>query len=479
VSTSSRGGILVPGATFLLVIAIGFAGERVLLAQRTTPRPTASPTAPVAMPQISATAIRIVGPGLGANGTELRPFNESPGTSVVLAIQPPRGSGIVQIDDHASKLEAFSDDKGQSLLEEGRIGPFPKIADDGSAAIVEVEVRARPSAGAAAVSVQGSIAMTLAPGSKPVRAAGVRLEEGQTFKVGSAVITVGGVKADDDATKITFGLTRTMLYTIREVRFFDAKNAPIEARRTGSGYFNEKAELEFSAKTKDKTATVEFEIWQTPRVVNVPFNVQAGLGVAAGGRPAGTADPSSGARSERNGSGATESAAPRPQGPPPAVSATDGADSVEAVVKQLQSAALAGKGALMLSVVYPTERESFGQGVAMALAFLPLASMSNEKESEKVQKELDAFFAKHKLTPPFVRDPADLFKGVDLAAFVSEAMLFIKSHAKKGDNPADMLPVPPGRPENVKITGDAAVASFNGKEVKFSKIGSRWFIHFQ
>ena len=435
-------------------------------------RPAAAAPQPAsAPPQVSAVGIRVVGPGLGANGSELRPFNESPGTVVVLGIQAAKGAGIVEIDSHAGKLDAFADDKGQSLLEEGRVGPFPKVAEDGSAAIVEVEVRARPAAGAASVTVQGSLAMTIAAGSKPVRATNVKLESGQAFKVGTAAMTIGEAKVDEESTKITFGLTRTVLSTIRDVRFFDAKNAPIESRRSGSGYMNEKASLDYEAKTKDKAVTIEFELWQNPRLVKVPFNVQAGLGVAAGGRSSGSSDAPGTPKSD-----ATEKVE-KPAGPPPAVTAADGAASVEAVVKQMQTAALAGKGTPLLAVIYPTDRATYGQGVAMALAFLPMASMDNPTAGEKVQKELDAFFAQYQLKPPFMREPAELFKGVDLTAFVSGAMAFMKSHAKKGD-PAT-LPVPSGKPEDVKITGDTAVATMGGKDVKFARISGRWFIRLE
>jgi hypothetical protein len=469
--TSSRGRTLVSSGTSLFCVAVMLViGARVAADQgRATQRPpAAAPPAP-ATPQVSAAGIRVVGLGLGANGSELRPFNESPGTVVVLAIQAPRGNGIVEVDNRASKLDAFSDDKGTSLLEEGRVGSFPKVAEDGSAALVEVEVRARPSAGAASVTVQGSVSMTLAAGSKPVRAAGVRLETGQTFKVGTTTMTIGEAKVEDESTKITFGLPRSVLITIREVRFFDAKNTPIESRRTGSGYFNEKATLEFDAKTKDKTATVEFELWQNSRIVKVPFNVQVGLGVAGGARSSGSGDAAA-PKTE------TPDKVEKAPGPPPVITATDGAASVDAVVKQLQTAALAGKGAELLSVIYPTERATFGQGMAMVLAFLPMASMDNPKAGEAVTKELDAFFAKHKVKPPFSREPAELFKDVDLPAFVSGAMVFLKSHAKKGDDPAAMLPIPSGRPENVKITGDTAVAMLGGKEIKFSRISGKWFI---
>src|SRR6185503_18400958 len=123
---------------------------------------------------------------------------------------------------------------------------------------------------------------------------------------------------------------------------------------------------------------------------------------------------------------------------------------------------------------YPTDRPTYGQGVAMALAFLPMGSMDNPTASEKIQKELDAFFAKYQLKPPFMRDAEELFKGVDLPAFISGAMAFLKSHAKKGD--PSTLPVPTGKPEDVKITGDEAVATMGGKEVKFARISGRWFI---
>jgi hypothetical protein len=478
VTTPSRTRTLVPFGTFLfIVVVLAIGSSRIAEAQqrgRGAQRPATPPAAaPAPTPQISATAIRVVGAGLGANGSELRPFNESPGTVVVLAIQAPRGSGIVQIDTRGSTLENFADDKGQSLLEEGRIGSFPKIAEDGSAAIVEAEVRARPSAGTTSVTVQGSIAMTLAGGSKPTRVANVRLVTGQTFKVGTATMTVGEVATEEDSTKVTIGLTRTVLNTIREVRVFDAKNTPIEARRTGSGYMNDKAEMQYDMKTKDKMVTLEFELWQNQRVIKAPFNVQAGLGLAAGPRAASSTDAAAGAGSNTV---KPEPVAAKPPLPPPVIGANDGAQSVEAVVKQMQSAASAGKGAQLLAVVHPHDRPLYGQAVAMTLVFLPMSAMDNEKEATRITNDLDAFFAKHQLKPPFTREPADLFKNVDLGAFVSGAMAFMKSHAKKGEKAADSLPVPSGRPENVKITGDEAIATLSGKDVKFTKISGRWFI---
>ena len=440
-------------------------------------RPAASaPAAAAAMPQITVAGLRVAGPGIGANGTEVKPFMESPGTTVVLAIQAPKGNGIVDIDDHASKLDVFSDDKGASLLEEARVGPFPKITEDGTAAIVELEVRARPSAGTASVSAQGTIAMTLAGGSKPIRAANVKMDANQTFKIGATTLTIAEAKVEEDATRLTVNLPRSLLTTIREIRFFDAKNAPLEGQRRGSGYFNEKAELELEVKTKDKAFSIEFEVWQNLRQVKAPFKIDAGLGFAAGPRAAAT-DTAGG--SSDPGAKAPPASAKKLEGPPPAITAADGADSVDAVLKQMQTAAAAGKAGQLLAVVYPTDRTTYAQAITMALAMMPLGLMSDEKASTALQKDLDGFFDSHKLKPPFARDDADeLFKGIDVNQYLTDAFAFMKAHAKKGENPAADF-VPQGKAAAVKIDGDKATASVSGKDITFAKIASKWFIRLQ
>lgn|SRR5262245_50580389 len=474
VSTVSLGlGLMLAGLTIF-----GTSANAQGTGQRPPAKGAARPAATASgggMPQIATVGLRVAGLGIGANGSEVKPFMESPGTTLVLAIQAPKGNGIVDIDEHGSKLEVFSDDKGTSLLEEARVGPFPKITEDGSAALVELEVRARPAAGSTSLSAQGTIAMTLAGGSKPIRAANVKMDANQTFKIGATTLTIAEAKIEEDATKFTVNLPRSLLTTIREIRFFDAKNAPIEGHRRGSGYFNEKAELELEAKTKDKVFSIEFEVWQNLRTIKAPFKVDAGLGFAAGPRSSGSDGASAG--SDQGAKAAPP--AKKPEGPPPAVGPTEGAESADAVVKQMQTAALAGKGAQLLSVIYPTERTLFAQGVTMAMAFMPMGAMDKPAEGEALQKELDAFFDKHKLKPPFAREPDDLFKGIDLNTYVSDALVFMKSKVKKGDDPLDSLPVPKGKLTDLKVTGDKATAQLNGKEINFAKISNRWFIHLQ
>lgn len=476
------------------LVAAGVAGSITLVAQRAGGAPAkapaqtpakapskapakANPPAPaMPPPQISVVGVRVVGGGLGANGSELHAFNEHPGTAVALAIQAPAGAGIVEIDDDGSRVDAFSDDKGRNLLEEGRFGPFPKVSEDRTAGLVDVEVRGRPSAGAAALTVQGSVAMTLAGGSKPTRIPNVRLEPARTMKLGAATITVKSVTPSDDSTDITLALSRAVMNTISAIRFFDAKGDVLESRRTGSGYMNDAAELELRLKSLEKVVSIEFDVWQNMRQIKAPFNVSTGLSVAGSdNRPAAAAGPTSPAASDA--AGAARPAQSRSNVPAIAPGPNDGAASVEAVVSQLQTAAAAGKARELLAVIFPDDRATFGQGTAMMLTLSMLGNMNDQKAAEKAQKDIDALFAKHKLNLPLNKEPAEIFKNVSLEAFLTDSFAYLKTSVlKKGDSLADALPIPPGKPQNVKVDGDSAQATFGDKPVQFARVNNKWFI---
>src|SRR5262245_4948831 len=191
-----------------ILAALCLLGSLSLAAQQQRPASPARAAASQTPVEVSIAGVRVVGAGYGANGSELRAFNERPGTTIALALQAQAGAGIVEIDSHASRVESFADDKGQGLLEEARVGSFPRIAEDRGAAIVEVGVQARPSAGAASVSTQGSVAMTLAGGSKPQRISNVKLEAGQTMKLGTATVSLKSANASgDESTAVGLAMT--------------------------------------------------------------------------------------------------------------------------------------------------------------------------------------------------------------------------------------------------------------------------------
>jgi hypothetical protein len=179
----------------------------------------------------------------------------------------------------SSIIDTVSDDKGTNLLEDASFGSFPEVVKDGSAGLIELKLGARPGPGASAVAAEGSLNVTTATGTRPVKAASVALVEGKTFKVGTIPITVGKVEASEDSISVTFNLPRAALKTIKAMKFLDAKGGEIESDRRGSGYFNETGELDYQLKTTSKTVTVSCDVWQGLKSDKLPFKVTAGLGL--------------------------------------------------------------------------------------------------------------------------------------------------------------------------------------------------------
>jgi hypothetical protein len=449
-------------------------GQATLAAQRPKPAaakpPTPTTAAAPALPQIRLAGIRVVGAGLGANGSELHAFNESSGTTIALAIHAAAGVGIVEIDDHASRLDSFADDRGQSLLEEGRFGPFPKLTGDGSAGLIEIEVKAHPSAGAASLVARGSLALTLSSGSKPQRIANVRLETGRTLKLGSATVALKQVSADGESTAITFGLSRSLVKTLRDVRFFDAKGGALESRRTGSGYINDAATIDLDVKTREPVVAVEFEVWQNLRQTNVPFEISAGLGLPASATAVAASTPARDVPRPVETRQSTPASAPSI-----APAATDGAGSAAAVMKQMQTAAAAGKARDLLAVVYPDDRANFVRGVAMIMPFAVMAHLDDEKAADTAKKGVDALFAKHKVTAPLISEPAEIFKSTDLTAFLTDALAFLKGQFPKAQDFSGAVPLAGGAFQDLKVTGDSASAKIGEDDVTFTRVNGRWF----
>ena len=142
----------------------------------------------------------------------------------------------------------------------------------------------------------------------------------------------------------------------------------------------------------------------------------------------------------------------------------------------MHTAGSAGKGRELLAVVFPDDRTTFGQMAAMVVAFSVMGTIGDEKVSDKAQKDIDALFAKHKLQMPLSKEPAEIFKNSDVAAFVSDCFAYLKTQMKKGGDLASVLPLPQGKLTEVKIEGDGATGKLDGKELKFSKVNNKWFI---
>jgi hypothetical protein len=243
------------------------------------PAKKAAPPAKAAAPTVSVAGIRVVGQGYGEDGREAQAFNESPGVGLALVVQSTSG-GIIAFDDDSSALGEMTDSEGNSLLDNASIWPFPKLTKDGKALIVEMKSQGVPAVGATHVNAKGTIAVTTATGSKPVKVPNVKLANEATFKLGTGVVTVEDVSADETSTSMTFKGPLSVLGSVRGWKFLDAKGAAIESSDRGYGRSNDVAFKSISVTTTAKTLTLELDVWQGLKQAAIPFDVKAGLGYA-------------------------------------------------------------------------------------------------------------------------------------------------------------------------------------------------------
>jgi hypothetical protein len=138
-----------------------------------------------------------------------------------------------------------------------------------------------PTVGSTHVTAKGTLSVTTATGTKPVKVLKVPLENGKTFKLGTGTITVEDVSTETEGkTTLTLKSTLPVMGSIKDVRFLDAKNQPIESSNNGNGRMNDVAYKSFSVSTQAKTVTLELDAWQGLKQRSIPFDVKATLGYA-------------------------------------------------------------------------------------------------------------------------------------------------------------------------------------------------------
>ena len=242
--------------------------------------PPAKPAPAPAGPTVTVAAIRVVAAGYGEDESEVQPFNERAGVGLALLVTAP-GGGLIAFDEDASALGEISDSTGKSLLANSSIWPFPKLSKDGKYLVVEMKSGGVPTVGSEFVAAKGTLSVTTATGSKPVKVLKVPLENGKTFKLGTGTITVEDVSTETEGkTTLTLKSTLPVMGSIRDVKFLDAKNQPIESSNNGNGRMNDVAYKSFSVSTQAKTVTLEVDAWQGLKQRAIPFDVKAALGYA-------------------------------------------------------------------------------------------------------------------------------------------------------------------------------------------------------
>jgi hypothetical protein len=241
--------------------------------------PAAAPRAAAAgkTPEIVVGGIQVARVAVADSDFSAKPFHADNGTTIVLWIKMPAGQGLIEIDEDESVLESVTDDKGSNIG--GKFASFPDEFKDGSGGIIDIESSGFAGAGATAILAEGSLALSVATGTRKTRVAKVSLQDNGKLTLGKTPIVIAEVQTQDDSQSFTLKLPRSVMNEIKAVAFFDAKGGALEGRQTGSGYMNDEAEMQLTVKTTAKVVTLEFEMWQGLRAIKVPFKVKAGLGL--------------------------------------------------------------------------------------------------------------------------------------------------------------------------------------------------------
>jgi len=228
-------------------------------------------------PEIVIGGIQVARVAASNDDFTARPFNSENGTKIVLWVKMPAGQGLIEIDEDASVLSHFGDDKGSNLG--GRFGSFPDEFKDASGGTIEISSSGLPASGATALLAEGTLSLNIADATKKTRIANVAVKNDATFKFGDTTIRFSEVESDGETLRFTFNLPRTVMEGIKNVVFLDAKGQTLESDTGGRGYMNNDAEMGYRVTTASTTLTIEFEAWDGRRTVTVPFKVKAGIGM--------------------------------------------------------------------------------------------------------------------------------------------------------------------------------------------------------
>ncbi|XOF34680.1 MAG: hypothetical protein ACL93V_05150 [Candidatus Electrothrix sp. YB6] len=226
---------------------------------------------------VQLAGLRIVGPGYGANGSELQAFQESSGTTLALAVEAPKDKKIIELDDSKCSLTQFTDDRNRNLMDGIYWGSWPKTSEDGSAALIEVSSKNRPSQDASRLTAKGTLHLRVADSVQTEKIEALKLEAGTEVKVAGEEIKVLKVEKEDRYVALTFQLTDNI--NLDKVRFTTADGKPVDAsgRNTSSDGSVVHVIYYLEMESIPETLNLEMEVWQGAETLDLPFEITAGI----------------------------------------------------------------------------------------------------------------------------------------------------------------------------------------------------------
>lgn len=235
--------------------------------------------------------IRIVKP-VADDDMSIRPFNWGAGTVVSLLLTFPEDS-FLTIDADASKITAFTDDKGGDVTKAVKKDFFsdkvrfgsPSLSKDNMRCSIEIDAPGLPSAGATSLHLTGEMALVFAKNKESHESGLVPLVKGTEIAAGPIPLTISATgKPQWGSSAFSVSLQASQnLESIADIKFFNNAGEELEARRgsTSRSSFGKLVTVSWSYNFKEKVdeAKVVVSYWTDRKIVMVPIDQTFGLGM--------------------------------------------------------------------------------------------------------------------------------------------------------------------------------------------------------
>jgi hypothetical protein len=273
-----------------LVIAIGIVAAWAVGAARTA-APQGGPTVRLMGLQV----IRSVSEADEDQAMMLAP----PGTVLTMLVSS-AGKRILGVNREASKLTAFTDDKGMDLgrkpenpdpanvrvADEWWLGPHRPLAVRSGGCLVQVQTDHLPAAGATRIIFRANLVLECGANERTVRQEGLPLRNSAAITVGPVPLRITGVEDVQDAGGMKMDVTfehAKSLNVVKGIRFIGPDGQPIESTYLGRMEMGPPDDPPYQtvcrlARKVDKV-TVEITYYDQIEKLNVPVDLAATVGL--------------------------------------------------------------------------------------------------------------------------------------------------------------------------------------------------------
>jgi hypothetical protein len=246
--------------------------------------PAAAPTQEKAAPKVMSLEVyKMAPPGVDQN---LGSFANSTTLGILLPVAP---KNALTIDTKASTLKSATDDKGTDLTKPLRQGDFAppwindyaiQVSKDKQYLSVRMSFPNVPTAGAAKINVKANLAVVCGTEEKTAEVKDVELGSDKTTKVGALILSYDKNGSFGDTMRISF--TCEDAPRVKSVTFLDKDGQALMSTAQGIGRNFGGGRNDwvcyYSLQGKIDKATVRVIYYEKTEVVNVPLDLEVGVG---------------------------------------------------------------------------------------------------------------------------------------------------------------------------------------------------------